>query len=415
MTDVDSASRVTFRPLAIRESDDDPEIFVVGRAETGEFVELPEIGVRALRLLSTGLAVETVEKQLTEADERPDITGLLHDLVDLNWVATVDGRPLPDPAGPARVQADWLRPAQVRWLFSRPAAACLAALLLATAVTVARRPSLLPGYRDFFWTDYVGVATLVNTLLFAAGAMLHEVMHLAAARSLGLPARIGLGTRLSNLALQTDVSTAWAVPRRQRYRIYLAGTAWDGTAVCVALLVCAYAGPDPAVRHLLSAFVLVAVAGVLVQTQIYMRTDLYFVLMDLLRCGDLFHDGLRYARYIGARAVGPLRRRPPPPNPALGLSSRERRAVHIYTPLVVVGSATALGVFALVGLPILVQTSVRGVSEVAALTSGGSRLRAIDGALLLVVEWGLQVLFLITFYRSHPVWFRRGHHQDSRR
>jgi hypothetical protein len=415
MTKVDSASRVTFRPLAIRESDDDPEVFVVGRTETGEFAELPEIGVQALRLLGAGLAVETVEERLTQAGERPDVAGLLHDLVDLNWVATLDGRSLPDPARPVAPQAGWLRPAHLRWLFSRPAAVCLAALIVTTAVTVVRRPGVLPGYRDFFWTDYAGVATLVNTLLFLAGAIVHEVMHLAAARSLGLPARIGLGTRLSNLALQTDVSAAWAVPRRRRYRIYLAGMAWDATAICAALLVCAYADPGAAVRHVLTAYVLVVGAAVLVQTQIYMRTDLFFVVMDLLRCGDLFHDGLRYARYLGTRVVSPLRRRPPPPNPARDLPARERRAVRIYAPLVVVGSAMALAVFAFVVLPILVATSVRGISEVAGPASGGSPLRAIDGGLLLLAEWGLQVLFLVAFYRSHPTWFGRGPHQASRR
>jgi putative peptide zinc metalloprotease protein len=408
VTGVDAASRVTFHPLVIRESDDDPEVFVVGRAETGEFVEVPEIGARALRLLGAGLSVEAVEDRLTRDGERPDVAGLLDDVADLGWIATLDGRALPDPVASVPTQARWLRPDRLRWVFSRPAAGCLAVLVVAATVTVVRRPDLLPGYRDFFWSGYAGVATLVNTLLFLTGALVHEVMHLAAARSLGLPARIGLGTRLSNLALQTDVSAAWAVPRRQRYRIYLAGMAWDAAAVSAALLVQAYAGPSATVGHLLAAYVLVSAAGVVVQTQIYMRTDLFFVVMDLLRCGDLFHDGLRQVRYLGTRAVCLVRRRPVPPDPARALPARERRAVRVYAPLVLIGSVTALGMFAVVGVPVLVETVARGVSEITALASGGSRLRAIDGGLLLLAECGLQGLFLFAFHRSHPTWFGWG-------
>jgi hypothetical protein len=55
-------------------------------------------------------------------------------------------------------------------------------------------------------------------VLFALTATVHELAHLAAARSLGVPARIGLSTRLFYLVAQTDVSGIWAAPRRARYR-----------------------------------------------------------------------------------------------------------------------------------------------------------------------------------------------------
>src|SRR5262249_43940437 len=153
----------------------------------------------------------------------------------------------------------------------------------------------------------------------------------------------GLGTRLNNLALQTDVSAAWAVPRRQRYRIYLAGMAWDTAAVGTAVLVRAYGGPGPTLDRLLAAYVLVTVVSLAFQAQVWMRTDLSFVLMDLLGCGALFHDGLRYARYLVGRAV---RRRSAGPDPVRDLPHREARAVRLYAPLLVAGSALALAAYA---------------------------------------------------------------------
>lgn len=393
------------RALTIRPSEDDPDCCVVGRPEGGEFVELPRVGVDAIRLLGVGLAVGEVEERLAEGADRPDVAGLVEGLIDLAFVASVDGRVLPDPVGTGRFTVPWLRAAHVRWLFTRPVLAGYLVLLGAAVVSVARHPGLLPGYSDFFWTDYVGLATLVNTALFAAGAVVHELLHLAAARAFGLPARIGVGTRLNNLALQTDVSAAWALPRRDRYRIYLAGMAWDVAAVCLALLACQYA-VGGVTRDLLAAYVLVATIGIAFQAQVWMRTDLYFVLMDALRCRDLFHDGLGYARYLLVRAA-----RRPAPDPSLVLPQRERRAVRIYAPLVVVGSAAALAAYALFGIPVLVETTARGITALTDLGSGGDVLRAVDGGLVLAVTVALEVAFLLAFHRSHPTWFGRGPHQ----
>jgi hypothetical protein len=407
MTVIDAASRLALHQLTIREADDKPDTFVVGRPAGGQFVELPAIGVSAIRLLDSGLSVQEVEDQLADGDDRPDVAGLIAALVDLSWVATLDGRPLPDPIGQARIQLAWLRPGHPGWLFSRPATLCYAALVLFAVTTMVRQPELLPSYQDFFWTSYPGLATLVNTALFAGSAVVHELMHLAAARSLGLPARIGLGTRLSLLALQTDVSAAWAVPRRQRYRIYLAGMAWDSAAASVALLVCGYANPGAPVRNLLAAYVLVTIVSLVLQAQIYMRTDLFFVLMDVLRCGNLFNDGLGYARYLGRRTAGALLGRAAPPDPSRDLPAREQRAIRIYAPLVVLGSTAALSVFAFYFIPVLVETSAQAILAMQA-GSDGSPVRALDGALALALQWGLQVAFLVTFIRTHPAWFRWG-------
>jgi hypothetical protein len=240
-------------------------------------------------------------------------------------------------------------------------------------------------------------------------------MHLAAARSLGVPARIGFGTRLNNLVLQTNVSAAWTVPRRSRYRVYLAGLAWDTAAAATALLLIAYADLPATADAVLAAYGLMAVLSMTMQMQVDMRTDFYFVLLDLLRCGDLFHDGMAYARFLAVRAARRLRGAPPPPDPARDLPAREQRAVRVYAVLLVIGSAAALAVYALYGIPILVVTAIKAVAAILAAFSGGSVLAAVDGALVLIVEGGLQVLFLVTFYRNRRDWFARTARRLRRR
>jgi hypothetical protein len=403
VTAVGPATVVALHPLVIRPSEDEPDTWVVGRPVGGEFVELPPVGVDAIRLLGTGLPVGAVEDQLADGEERPDVAELVTAFVDLGFVSTVDGSVVA-AAGPV-THLPRLTRRHVGWLFGWPARLAWAGLALAATVAVVRDPGLLPGYRDFFWAPTVGLSVLLNTVAFAASAIVHELLHLAAARSLGVPARIGFSTRLTNLVLQTDVSAAWAVPRRQRYRIYLAGMAWDAATIFTALLLVAWADLPGSLDAFLTAFVLVVLLSMTVQVQVYMRTDLYFVLQDLLRCGDLFHDGLAYARWRGGRTVRRLLGRPDErPDPSADLPARERRAVRIYTPLLVLGATIALAVYAGYGIPILVETTVLAVTAVFA---GDSLPAAIDGVLVLLVEGGLQVLFLVTFYRNRRAGFRR--------
>lgn len=395
--------------MAIRPDDDDPDIYVAGRPSGREFVALPRIGVQAIRLLEDGLRVGQAESALAAGGECPDVGGLVESLAEIGFVAAIDGRALPEPdEATIPSQLEWLRAGHVRWLFSRPVVVGYVGLAAVTGLTLWRKPGLAPNYRDFFWGRSVSLVVLVNVLAFLVGGTLHELMHLAAARSVGVPARIGFGTRMTYLALQTDVSAAWTVPRRYRYRIYLAGLYWDSTVVCVALLARAYLHPGSTVDKLLAVYILAVVVGMALQAQVYMRTDLYFVLLDVLRCGNLFNDGTAWLRFGLARAARAmrLRRGPTPSDPLRDLPPRERRAVRLYTPLLVSGSAVTLAVTALYGVPILVGTIVRAVLAVVALSSGGGVAAGVDGLVVLVAEGGLQVLFFITFYRRRRAWLR---------
>lgn len=391
-------SRLTLHALVIRDSDDDPEVAVVGRISLGEFVEVPGVAADAIRLMGNGLAMSAVEARVeAEHDVRLDAVELAEAMVGLGFVRTVDGRSVPDPAAELRgSHLPGLRHRHVRWLFSWPVGLLWLGVLVMAVVTWWRRPDLLIAPSDFYWTNYVGLAVLVNTALFSVSVSVHELMHLAAARAYDTPARIGFATRLHHLVAQTDVTAAWALPRRQRYRVYLAGILWDSFVIGVSTLLIAHAGLPDVVDRLLAALSLVVALSLAVQVQIYMRTDLYYVLMEWLRCGNLFQDGLAYAGHLLRRAI-----RRPTADPTTDLPGRERRSVRIYAAAMVIGSTISLAVFATFGLPILFEGVQRALSGLFGGFQSGNLARAIDSALIIIVEGAIQVLFLRTFYRQH--------------
>lgn len=390
-------------PLAYRDGDDSDEV-VVGRPELGEFVELPRVGAAAVRLLGDGLSVRAVEERVArEHDVDLDVAELAEALVDLSFAAAVDGAALPDPARERPgSHLPWLRAGHVRWLFGRTATAVWCVVALAAVATVLRDPSLFPTARDFYWTPYVGVAVLVGTVMFSINLSVHELMHLAAARSYGAPARIGFSTRLHYLVVQTDVTAIWAVSRRARYRVYLAGLRWDSFVLFAGVLLIAHARLPSIVDRLLGALAITVLLSMIAQAQVYVRTDLYYVLMELLHARNLYLDGLAYVRHLLRRA-----RRRPSADPLAELPDRERRGVRVYAFAMVTGCVVALSSFVLFGLPILVQ-GIAGAFG--GLVTSGNALRALDSTLIILVEGTLQTLFVVTFvrrYRDRLPW-RRG-------
>jgi putative peptide zinc metalloprotease protein len=390
--------RVVPHQLVIRDSDDDPDVVVVGRAELGEFVELPRVGAEVIRLLDEGMTVSAVEEFLASRHQvQLDVAEFVDDLTELGFVRSIDGRPVADSATDGRgAHLPWLRDRHVRWLFGRAAGTVWLAVALATVVTWYRQPDLLVAAADFYWTPYVGLAVLVNTAMFSVSVTVHELMHLAAARSVGAPARVALATRLHHLVVQTDVTAIWGVPRRQRYRVYVAGVLWDTFVIGVSTLLIAHADLPGLADRLLSALALVVALSLLIQVQVFMRTDLYYVLMEWLRCGNLLPDSLAYAQHLWRRWT-----RRPTPDPTLELPRRERRVVRCYTVLLVVGSATALGAFAVFGLPILVEGVRLAFSGLVHGIENGDVAHTIDSALVILVEGAVQTAFLVTFYRRH--------------
>jgi putative peptide zinc metalloprotease protein len=378
--------------LTFRDSDDSDDV-VVGRQALGDFVELPRIGADALRLLGEGSTVAAAEARIArEHNVALDVAELAEALVELGFAAAVDGETLPDPAdGLPGSHLPKLRAEHVQWLFGRTANAVWLLVATAAVLTWWRVPGLFPAAADFYWTPYVGLAVLVGTAMFSVNLSVHELMHLAAARSRGAPARIGFSTRLHYLVVQTHVTAVWAVRRKHRYRVYLAGLRWDAFMLCLCALLIAYGRLPALADGLLGALALTVLMSMVMQLQVYVRNDLYYVLMELLRARNLYDDGLAYLRYLRRRG----------PDPLADLPTRERCGVRIYAVLMAAGCTVALVSFALFGLPILVS----GVAGAFA-GLGEGPARTVDSALIILIEGGLQVFFLVTFARKHRLWRR---------
>lgn len=380
---------VEFHPLGMRE---DGGEWIVGRVDTGTHVAVPAHGARAIRLLQQGLSTaEAARRVEEETGRRTAVDTFVASLAALGLVRRIGGREVDSPP-PVRPSFPRLRAAHVRWALSPVLHAALLLLAAAGAAAAVSDPRLRPHWQDVLWSGQgtvvlAGQAALTWTLLF-----LHELAHLITARAAGVPGTIRLGTRLQFLVMQTDVSGVWLCDRRTRFTVYLSGMALDLALAGGCVLVQAATGP----QRLLAVVVLTKLFAVATELLIFMRTDVYFLLQDLLRRRNLYREASVYVRHLALRCIRPGAGADR--QPLAGLRASERRVVRGYACVMVAGSAASLV------LAYFVVTRVTLVLLARALhTLGGpSGWAAVaDAVTTITILTGLQALWIAAWWRRH--------------
>lgn len=390
-------TRLTLYPLLMREEGNG---WIVGRRETGQFVEVPGQAATLIRALEQGATIADAADQVLKV-HGTKVNGLsfARQLVDLGFVSSADGEPSQDTTTSASLR--WLRPHHVRWLYSWPAYLIIFAFILWNTSIALFQGHLVPGYHAFFITGWQGFNLAWGTILVMAAISAHEFAHLTAARSEDVHAKISIGTRLVFLCAQTTVSGLWGAPRRVRLRVYLAGMVMDLITISCCLLAIRVGNLTGFPLRSLQALILGIWLSIASQLAVYMRTDGYFVLQELLSCKNLYHDAWQYLRYLARRISRPGPHQTTPADPTLGLPAHERRPVKIYSILMLVSTGITLALVALYAVPILVTLFTRSFSEVFHGVTAGRPLRVADGAAALAVEGTLQVIFVKTFLAEH--------------
>ncbi|MFI6923412.1 hypothetical protein ACIBIZ_25985 [Nonomuraea spiralis] len=306
---------------------DGPDDYVIGNGET--FVNVPGVAAAVVEALD-GTRTAAQARALVLAERGVDVD--VAEFVTGLDAAGLLGRPMRPPN-----LWDRIRPGHVAWLFSRPAHAALAVLTGCALAAAVARPDVLPSFAALVWSD-----SLAFTVAFAAGSWLlvlvHELGHIAAARSLGVRAELSLGTRLQFLVVQTRITGIWGVPRRARYRAYLAGMRMDWFLVCAAACVL-YVADVPAARLVM----VICLSQIAWQFLFFMRTDVYYAFANASGNKNLMADAQAYLRARRPRTA--------------------RRSVRVYAWFLVVGRVLGLAFFALYTVPVTVAVCRRALAE----------------------------------------------------
>lgn len=285
-------SRVELRVLHVAEQDGE---FLVGDVTRGDFIVVPAAGIAVIEQLRQGRTVgEAAAAVQEQTDAKVDAGEFAASLVDLGFVASVDGvqvagaGPLLREGGQAAAVATRL----ARPLFSRPAWVIYALLFASCLAALTAVPGLRPKASQLFFLSNPALSLAALTALWLPVAAGHELAHWLGARVEGVPARITVSRRYYLMVLQTDLSALWALPRRRRFGALLAGIAFDTviTAALVGMRAAWLAGwwhPSGLVVRLVSALIVAQAIGISMEFLVFLRSDLYAVMVIGLGCLSL--------------------------------------------------------------------------------------------------------------------------------
>ncbi len=339
------------------------EDVIIGVAERGVFLAVPPVAVELLEYFAAGKSVgEVSELYQQKYGETLDVQDFL-DLLQSKGIVSLEGDKTLINAGSgvpeSRQQAKPIRyhfqnfpQSFAQRIFSRPVFACCLVVLALSVAAMVRDPSLIARPSDLFFSQNRALSWIIFTLIAYAGIMVHEMGHLVAARAVGVSSRMGISNRLWYLVAETDLTGLWGVPKGQRYLPLLAGLLIDTVSSSLLILLLFARG-----QHWLSfsmftvrvvrALVLSYWLRVAWQFFLFVRTDIYFVIVNFFNCRNLLKDTENYLRNLAARVIPRIK----PVNQS-GIPAAERKVIRAYAVVWVLGRIMAFGILFTVTVPV---------------------------------------------------------------
>ncbi|WP_257452477.1 hypothetical protein [Archangium lipolyticum] len=372
---------------------------IIGRPEVGAFIALPPEALELLDLLASGKRVREAEVLYEEKHgEKPSTEELLVALEARGFVHPAEGQAAaPGPVASERSTAVPVRhhfarfPERLaRLLFGRVALWLHGLLITLGVLALISTPSLVGTTRELAPSQHFSLTLLVLMGLGLLTTFIHEMAHLVAARAVGVGSRLGIGHRLWMVVAEADLSGLWLVERRARYLPLLAGPLVDLTSAAGLVLVLfaearGWVLLSPWMHYLCQGAFFMYLFRLLWQCYLFVRTDFYYALANLLGCKSLMQDSEALLRHRLGRLLG----RREQPSPLADLPAREARFVRLYAMVWLLGRLAALTVLLTLQLPFLIGF-VSGLHQ--ALTSADSTRYSVTDALLVS---GLTILGLV--------------------
>lgn len=335
---------------------------VIGRPDTDSYAVFPPDGAALVRRLAEGVPPDAAARWYEETyGQEVDIADLLATLEELGLVAHRHG----PPAGPSSAVGG-RRAGAV--LFSPPALLAYALLVGTAAVLMVRHPALAPLRSHIFFTHWLIVVDLVLMVGQIPLALFHEGAHVLAGRRLGVRSRIRVSRRFMFVVFETVLDGLVAVPRRRRYLPLAAGMLADLVSMATLTIVAfALAGPqgEPLAGRFCLALAFTGVPRIALQFCVFLRTDVYYLLVTALGCTDLQSaTRQRLVELVDRLPLPGLRIRLDREASGGDCTPRDRQVARWFGAAVVAGYAAMTAVVAEVVVPIVWQFATRAVHEI---------------------------------------------------
>jgi hypothetical protein len=284
-------------PLEMRR---DKKNFIVEDLVSGEFYEMPEVCIDAIKMIQHHTSLEEIEIQLKQKYpmEEVDLLDFSKQLLELELIEEIDGRKVQSNSKGQRVHGfNWVSPKLGRYCFNKFTMILYPVLFIVDLTLVTVHPHLLPEYKDLFMFDLMVLNIPAWMFLTLVSVLIHEFGHILAIRSYNLPAKLEIGHRFFLVVFETDLSSAWKLRAKDRNQLYVAGLCFDTIVLFLALI--GQLANMPFVFHAVFRFIVLdTFIRMIYQLCVYMKTDLYYVIENSTGCYNLMENAQAFLREL---------------------------------------------------------------------------------------------------------------------
>ena len=286
-------------PLSVQKEGD---FYLVGNSEMGDFYQFPEQGLRILNMLRSGDNAVTIRSRLAgEYSEMVDVDDFVAQLANIGFIYSQDQRQSVQAQMQVTTQAARrtfnVEPRIAKAIFSPPVLFCCLIIVLYAVFSAINNPQLRLNFNAFYTDTNRTPLLLLVLILSLIETVMHECGHMLAAARHGIKSAYGIGNRLWTIVAESDLTGILTLPKSQRYFPMLAGVLVD--ILCASLLtllieVLLRYGASAFTVQVVQALVLEIVISITWQFNIFVKTDIYFVLCNYFSHPDLDRDARSY-------------------------------------------------------------------------------------------------------------------------
>lgn len=336
--------------LSIQKEEEDT--FTIGSPTTRVYIRVPEDAVNIINIIDGKKSVIEVEKEYYNLySEEVDVADFLNSLLELNLIKSINGKELYASFDKKTTIREKIFNKLGRISFSKPSIYIYTFSFFINMFFLLSNRDLIPSYKDFFVINHMGLNFLLFFTISWTSTFYHELAHFLAARKFGISTIFNVGIRYHWIVIEADMSPIWSIEKRKRYIPYLAGLFWDSIGLLLCTLVKLYINYK-IILGFAEILSLLFFYRILWQFLFFLRTDLYFVLLNFFNLPELHSTVKVYLVSFFKKNI------------KLTYNKRERIIVQLYSIFVIFGFFFALFIIVSEFIPGIVNLIENVVYEI---------------------------------------------------
>jgi putative peptide zinc metalloprotease protein len=289
-------------PLSVQNEGDE---YLVGNADFGDFYRFPAEGLLILRMLESGCAVADLKEAIAGQSSEPvDVDDFIDQLKSIEFIYPVDqsdryAKRIDLVNRDKKVVVISRRLAAT--IFSLPTLIAYIGIVGYAGVSAYIDPSLRMNLSAFYINNNRTALFLLTIALYLVHVVFHELGHMTAAAKRGVRSKYGIGNRLWTIVAESDVTGLMTLPKAQRYLPLFAGILVDILDISLLTLLIKLLESDHVhafAIQLIQALILQIAISITWQFNVFVKTDIYYVLCNYFSHPDLDKDARIYLGHL---------------------------------------------------------------------------------------------------------------------